>query len=189
VLINQTTHGMDLLHWYLGPVASVSGTAATRRHNVEVEDALDASLVFPSGAMGHVQATSAASVNRPLRLEIIGTEGTAVFERARLTRWEPSREVELLTTAEKELLPPAPDDVYGEPFGTSHERQYCAVLDALEDGSTPPVPAEEALGSLRTIAQVYAAVDGPSGKPTRAAEAARARSSSAPPAVGAHSAL
>jgi len=189
VLINQTTHGMDLLHWCMGPVASVSGTAATRRHRVEVEDTLDASLTFPGGAMGHVQATSAASANRPLRLEIIGTEGAAVFERSRLTRWEPSRDVELLSAAEKELMPPAPDDVFGEPFGTAHERQYRAVLDALEDGSTPPVPAAEALGSLRTISQVYAAVDGPAAKPASVSAAAIAAAGPAMVAAGVNGAL
>jgi len=165
VLINQTTHGMDLLDWCMGPISSAAGAAATRRQLVEVEDTIDATVTFPNGAMGHVQATTAGHSNNPLRLEIIGTKGSAMFERARLTRWEPAEDVELLTAEEQTQLPVAPDDVYGEEFGIAHRRQYSAILQALHDGEQPPVSGEEALSSLRTIAAIYAHVCGPTIKP------------------------
>lgn len=165
VLINQTTHGMDLLDWCMGPIQAAHGTAATRRHPVEVEDTIDASFTFANGALGHVQATTAADRNNALRLEIIGTKGSAVFERARLTRWEPTEDAELLTKDERATLPIAPDDAYGEQFGTAHHRQYGAIVRALREGHQPPVSGDAALGSLRTIAMIYAHVSGPAIKP------------------------
>jgi UDP-N-acetyl-2-amino-2-deoxyglucuronate dehydrogenase len=158
VLINQTTHGIDLLDWCLGPISTAAGTALTRRHQIEVEDTLCAVITFPSGTIGHVQATTAGASNSALRLELVGTRGAAVFERSRLTRWEPAEDLELLTAAELEALPPAPSDAFGEAFGAAHARQYVAIIDALRDGRQPPVSGEEALGSLRTIEQIYSSI-------------------------------
>jgi predicted dehydrogenase len=158
VLINQTTHGMDLLDWYMGPVTAARASAATRFHPIDVEDTLSAVIDFAGGATGFVQATSAADRDYPLRLEIVGRAGTAVFERARLStvNVEP-RAGDLLTEDELAALPPGPGDASGEPFGRAHRRQYRAVLAALRTGGEPPVPAREALGSLRAITAIYQA--------------------------------
>jgi UDP-N-acetyl-2-amino-2-deoxyglucuronate dehydrogenase len=158
VLINQTTHGVDLVDWCLGTIESATGVASTRHHQIEVEDTLCATVSFAGGAVGHIQATSAASDNRPLRFELIGTRGAAVFERARLTRWEPTDDRELLTAEELRTLPPAPTDVFGEQFGAAHHRQYAAIVRALEDGRQPPVAGRDALGSLRTIERIYESI-------------------------------
>jgi UDP-N-acetyl-2-amino-2-deoxyglucuronate dehydrogenase len=159
VLINQTTHGIDLLHWCLGPISAAAGTALTRLHQIEVEDTLCAVITFPNGTIGHIQATTAAATNSALRLELIGTLGAAVFERSRLTRWELTEDLDLLTAPELDALPPAPVEVFGEEFGTAHRRQYAAILDALRNGRQPPVSGAEALGSLRTIERIYASIE------------------------------
>jgi predicted dehydrogenase len=156
ILINQTTHGMDLLDWCMGPITAARASAATRFHPIDVEDTLSAVVDFAVGATGLVQVTSAADRNYPLRLEIVGRDGTAVFERARLSAVTTAPPVgELLSEAELAALPPAPPDAFGEPFGQAHRRQYRAIVAALRAGGQPPVPAKDALGSLRTITAIY----------------------------------
>ena len=91
-----------------------------------------------------------------------------MFERARLTRWEPVVDSELLSEQELSALPPAPEDAFGEPFGVAHLRQYRSILHALRNGEQPPVSGADALSSLRTIAAIYAAVEGPPTKPVAA---------------------
>jgi predicted dehydrogenase len=156
VLINQSTHGIDLLDWCMGPITQAHAVAGTRFHDIEVEDNLSAVVSFTTGASGVIQVTSAADQNYPLKLEVVGSRGTAVFERAKLTggtmTGSPSG---LLSDAELASLPPAPPDAFGEPFGLAHRRQFQAIVAALRQGREPPVPASEAIGSLRTIAAIY----------------------------------
>jgi UDP-N-acetyl-2-amino-2-deoxyglucuronate dehydrogenase len=61
VLISQAIHALDLMLHLVGPVASVMGlTATTPLHAMETEDAAVAGLLFASGAIGAVVATTAA---------------------------------------------------------------------------------------------------------------------------------
>ncbi len=156
ILINQSTHGMDLLHWYAGGATAVSAVAETRFHAVEVEDTLSAVLRFDSGASGVVQVTSGAHRNHPLRLEVVGSRGHAVFERARLSVFDvehPDRP--LLSESELAALPVSPAEAFGEAFGQAHRRQFRAIALALAKGEQPEVQAQDALGSLVTISSIY----------------------------------
>jgi len=79
-LINQGIHTVDLLLWLCGPVSRVAGRTATRFHDIEVEDTAVASIVFASGALGTIEATTAAWPGRPRRIEIAGANGAATLE-------------------------------------------------------------------------------------------------------------
>lgn len=78
-LMNQGIHSVDLLLYLLGPVAEVSGRVATRVHQIETEDTVVATLVFASGALATIQATTAAASGQPRRVEIIGSRRTLTF--------------------------------------------------------------------------------------------------------------
>jgi predicted dehydrogenase len=54
---------------------------ATALHAVEVEDTAVAILEFASGALGVLQATTAAYLGYPRCVEITGSEGTVILER------------------------------------------------------------------------------------------------------------
>lgn len=79
VLANQASHHVDLLMWMLGDVDSVYAKAATRLVDIESEDTIAVVLQFTSGALGIIEATTAA---RPVDLEaslsILGERGTVV---------------------------------------------------------------------------------------------------------------
>jgi UDP-N-acetyl-2-amino-2-deoxyglucuronate dehydrogenase len=57
---------------------------ATAFHAIEGEDTAIAVLEFASGALGVIQATTAAYPGYPRRVEITGTEGTVILEQDRI---------------------------------------------------------------------------------------------------------
>jgi UDP-N-acetyl-2-amino-2-deoxyglucuronate dehydrogenase len=83
-LINQGVHTVDLLLWVFGDVVRVQGRTATLLHKIEAEDTAVAILEFASGAMGTLQATTAAYPGYPRRVEVSGTEGTVILEHDRI---------------------------------------------------------------------------------------------------------
>ena len=84
-LMNQGVHTVDLMQWIAGPVSSVFAHTATAGHErIEVEDLAVATLKFASGALGTLTASTASYDGQPARLELYGTEGSAIIEGDRL---------------------------------------------------------------------------------------------------------
>ncbi|MGI8644058.1 MAG: Gfo/Idh/MocA family protein [Thermomicrobiales bacterium] len=154
-LMNQSIHTIDLLQWIMGPIDRLSAETATLAHQMETEDVASATLRFQNGALGAIQGTTAAKNDAPIRLEIIGTEGRGALEGGRITIWEPQRDVpddELLTAEDIEISEGWRPD---ESFGAAHERQWRAILKALRNGQTPPVPGEEARVAVQIVRAIY----------------------------------
>jgi UDP-N-acetyl-2-amino-2-deoxyglucuronate dehydrogenase len=88
VIINQASHGLDMLLWLAGPVESVTANVATINHDIEVEDVVHAIVRFKSGAMGIIEATTVAYPGFNEELHFSGTDGSAIFEKgAGRIRW------------------------------------------------------------------------------------------------------
>ena len=151
-LMNQSIHTIDLLQWMLGPVEEVSAYTGTLARQIEAEDTASVTLRFASGALGGIQGSTSAHRSRPARVEIIGTEGAAVLEGARLTAWEPVGDSDPLN-AEDVARSHEPEE--GEPWSRSHETQFRLIFEALRDGTVPPVPGEEARNALEVILAIY----------------------------------
>jgi predicted dehydrogenase len=84
-LMNQGVHTVDLLQWLTGGVSSLFAQVRTAAHErIEVEDVAVAALTFENGAIGTLTATTAAWDGFPVRIDIFGTEGTAILEGDRL---------------------------------------------------------------------------------------------------------
>ena len=85
-LMNQAIHSVDLLTWLMGPVAEVQAQTATLAHErIAVEDTAVATLRFANGALGVIEASTAAFPGYLKRIEINGSEGSAVLEEEDLT--------------------------------------------------------------------------------------------------------
>jgi predicted dehydrogenase len=86
VLINQSTHNLDLLQWVTGLMPSrITAVAFTgKTHPIEVEDEVSAILEYPNGAIGHF-ITTTGEFPGANRLEIAGSRGQIVAERNTLT--------------------------------------------------------------------------------------------------------
>ena len=87
-LMNQAIHSVDLLTWLMGPVKSITAhTTMIAHQRIQVEDVAVASLEFANGALGTIQATTAAYPGSLKRIEVHGSEGTAVMEEEDIIAW------------------------------------------------------------------------------------------------------
>ncbi len=78
VLVNQATHQIDLLQWYLGPVDSLYGAWANFNHPyIEVEDTAVAVLRFKSGALATIVASNSQNPALYGKVHIFGSNGAA----------------------------------------------------------------------------------------------------------------
>ncbi|HYF07111.1 MAG TPA: Gfo/Idh/MocA family oxidoreductase, partial [Acetobacteraceae bacterium] len=142
VLLTQAIHTMDLLLHLMGPVAAVRGFAmnAGLRAN-DTEDVAAAAVRFGNGAIGVIDATSVARPGFVERIEIAGTEASAVFTGNRL-EW---------------YAGDAPPEVVDSGAGTGggadpmafdhgpHRALIAEMLDAIEQGRAPSNNIETAL--------------------------------------------
>lgn len=80
VMSQQASHHLDLLQWFMGPIASMQCLTATRLMDIEVEDTAVAMFRFTSGALGIFEATVAS---RPEDLEgslsLLGEKGSIIL--------------------------------------------------------------------------------------------------------------
>jgi len=80
-LMNQGVHTVDVLQWLVGGVSTIFAHTRTAAHErIEVEDLAVAALTFKNGAVGTLTATTAAFDGVPARIDIYGTEGSAILE-------------------------------------------------------------------------------------------------------------
>ena len=88
-MMNQAIHSVDLLVWLMGPVKQISAMTSTLPHErIEVEDVAVANLKFESGALGVIEATTTAYPGALKRIEICGSEGSAVLEEEDIKQWD-----------------------------------------------------------------------------------------------------
>ena len=161
-LMNQGVHHLDLLRWLLGPVDSVVGRCATAAHDIAVEDVALALLTFTSGALGVVQVSTAIYPGFPERLEISGTDGTAIVEADQITVWQRRAEQgetgpygKALRAASMESAPePVP------PWFAAHRAQLADLLEAIDTDRDPLVSGEEARATLQLVLAMYESARG-----------------------------
>ena len=88
-LMNQAVHTVDLLLWLMGPVAEVQAYTDTLAHErIEVEDTAVATLRFANGALGVIEASTAAFPGYLKRIELHGSHGSAVLEEEDIVKWD-----------------------------------------------------------------------------------------------------
>jgi UDP-N-acetyl-2-amino-2-deoxyglucuronate dehydrogenase len=164
-LMNQGIHYADLLRWCLGPVAEVSAVTVTQAHDMEAEDCALATVRFTSGAVGTITATTSVVPGFPERLELSGTQGSAVVEDGVLV-YRPGRngakgagaggtaEAGASAAAHAADLPVA-----------AHAAQVADFVAAIEEGRAPAVTMADARATLELVCAVYQS--GREGRPVR----------------------
>lgn len=85
ILMNQGIHGIDLLRHVIGNATVISSVTDRLYHKIESPDTALALLRYDCGALGVLEATTAAFPGFDLKLEIIGEKGYAVFTEDHLT--------------------------------------------------------------------------------------------------------
>ena len=156
VLINQAVHTLDLMLWLIGDVARVKARIATALHAIEVEDTAIVSFEFARGALGSLQATTAAFPGYPRRLEITGTEGTVFLEQDRIVKVNLRNAPDGVTAD----APPTDMENTASPTVTDftgHQVILEQFIRAIQQDGTPLCDGHEGRRSIALIEQIYAA--------------------------------
>ena len=89
VTVQQAFHYIDLLQYLMGPARSVHARMSNLAHpSVDIEDTTVAFVDFANGAQGVVQASTAFWPGTDVRIEINGTNGTAIMCGEKMTTWK-----------------------------------------------------------------------------------------------------
>jgi UDP-N-acetyl-2-amino-2-deoxyglucuronate dehydrogenase len=79
VLVNQSPHQLDLLQWFMGPIAEISGYWANLNHPaIEVDDTAVAVLRFRNGGLGSIVTSVAQKPGIYTKVHIHGSSGASV---------------------------------------------------------------------------------------------------------------
>jgi len=163
-LMNQAIHSVDLLLWLMGPVAEITAHAATLAHErIEVEDVVMATLRFESGALGVIEATTAAYPGSLKRIEIHGSKGSAVLEEEDIKVWEFAK----ATARDKAIRQRMADRTKtgggaADPAAIGHHGHtalFKDVLKAIRTGTRPLVDGPEGRRSVEVILGIYKAAE------------------------------
>ncbi|MCC6143228.1 MAG: Gfo/Idh/MocA family oxidoreductase [Candidatus Hydrogenedentes bacterium] len=160
-LMNQGIHYIDLLLWFMGPVKRVQARAALVAHqNIEVEDVAVAMLEFENGAFGTIEGSTAAWPGHPARMEVLGTEGSAVLEDGALRVWQFSKrkpidkKIEAQINQESALGSGAADPL-ASLKAEGHRRQIEDFAKAIQQGREPAILGKEGRRAVALIEAIY----------------------------------
>ena len=153
-LINQAIHQVDLLLWFAGPVRTVFGMwQLGAAHQIESEDIVNAVMRYASGATGVIQASTALWPGSSERIELHGTNGTAVITGDQLTRWD--------VRNDRGEPPPLGSTIASgssDPMAISvesFERQFLDFGKAIASGRPPLVSGDEGYRALELVDAIY----------------------------------
>ncbi|WP_207592365.1 Gfo/Idh/MocA family protein [Halomontanus rarus] len=142
ILLTQALHGIDLLQWIVGDVERIAADLETCHHDVEAPDTAVASVVFENGARGQITASTAVYPQRPITVQVHGTEGTI--------EWRQGDEgLEAFETVDG--LVDADTTAYDFDLGPEIEGQVRDFVRALLEGREPMVSPAEARKALDIV--------------------------------------
>jgi UDP-N-acetyl-2-amino-2-deoxyglucuronate dehydrogenase len=160
-LMNQGVHYIDQLQWMMGPVRSIVARTGTLNHDIAVEDVGLGLISFANGALGTIQGSTAVYPGLPERVEISGTDGTAIIEAGKIKVWEFKDEKgEVGAYGAKLKADDAGEAATGaaDPAAISwagHREQMVDLLAAIEEDRDPAITGEEARKPLEIILAIY----------------------------------
>jgi predicted dehydrogenase len=166
VLLTQGIHTLDLMLSLAGPIVEVAGFAQTSPvHRMETEDMVAAAVRFANGAIGVIEATTAAYPGFAERIDIAGTKGSAGLAGTSLG-------VTLLDGTREDMVPDGSAGGTGaDPMAFPHDYHravWADFIDAIAAGRTPRVTGREALRVHRLIDALLAS--GATGMPVQVAQ-------------------
>jgi predicted dehydrogenase len=149
VLITQGIHTLDLMLSLAGPIAEVRGYAMTSSvHRMETEDLVAAAVRYASGAIGTIDATTAAYPGFAERIEIVGEKATASLVGSDLVvAHHDGRVTELKTEY-------GAGGTGADPMAFPNDWHRAAIadfLDAIDEKRAPMICGAEALKVHRLI--------------------------------------
>jgi predicted dehydrogenase len=149
VLMNQAIHTLDLVQWFLGPVARVGsriGTLSLAEY-IDVEDTAQLVMDHESGSRSVLFATLANSVDSPVTIEV-DTEHARLLIRGDLTVVHTDGRTEVV----EERRATSTGRAY---WGVSHELLVADFYRTLDDEEPFWIGPSEGVAALAVLDQVY----------------------------------
>lgn len=150
VLMNQSIHTLDLLHYFGGSVVETEGTASLRKNRgtIEVEDTAEATLRCESGATAVFYATNDNVVDSSVYIEIYLEKGRLVLADDNLYRNDGNGLV-FVTDNTSDVLPGK------KVWGVGHAIMIKNFYESLDGGNGYYCTLEEGVRVLKTIGDIY----------------------------------
>ncbi len=163
-LMNQGIHSVDLLTWFMGPAVEISAATATLAHErIEVEDVAVATLRFANGALGTIEASTAVYPGFLKRIEIHGSEGSAVMEEEDIKYWQFVRSTRRDEQIRREMAQRTQTGGgAADPAAIGHHGHlalFKQFLHAVKTGTRPLVDGHEGRRSVEIILAIYKAAE------------------------------
>lgn len=158
-LMNQAIHGVDLLQWFAGLPAEVTGRIARRVHTgIQADDTTVATLLFSDGALGTIEASTALWPGWSRRIELCGENGSICLEDDFIAKWDfadsqPSDEAIRHAKRDNALGSGA-----GVPGGISlagHLRQIGDLVAAVRENRPPAIDGREGRKAVALVHAIY----------------------------------
>jgi len=170
VLVNQAPHQLDLLSWYLGPVAEVAGFWANVNHPyIEVDDSAVAVVRFKSGALASIFVSNSQEPGIYAKVHIHGssgasagvqTDGGAMFIAGRSGVLEPPVNDLWTIPGQQHILEQwkQEDSAFFSTIDATwyfFARQIEDFSSAIMHGKKPMVSAEESREAVKILEGIY----------------------------------
>ncbi len=158
-VINQSIHAIDLLQWLVGMPSEVFSWKTRAVHKkIEAEDTAVASLRFPHGALGSIEATTATWPGWERRIDICGQHGSVAIEDDRIVHWDfatPLPEDDAIRASIGQQGAgsgaSAPDQISFE----GHKQQIEEMVLSIRNGTPLSVDGHQARNAVALIEAMY----------------------------------
>ena len=155
VINQQAIHHVDTINWLLGPIESINATITNRLNDLEAEDTIVAIMKFENGALGTIEATTAA---RPedfeASLSVVGEKGMVLVGGIALNKIVTWEFVEAIS-ADKSIPAQYSQEVENG-YGISHGPLLQGVIDTLQKGKIDTItPPEDAIYTTKVVHALY----------------------------------
>lgn len=170
VLVNQSPHQLDLLRWFMGDVAEISGRWANLNHPyIEVDDTAVAILKFRNGALGSIVTSLSQKPGLFTKVHVHGSNGALVgietdrgasFVAGVSSIVEPPLNDVWTIPGEENLLPEFQATDRGafkriDPTAHYHAAQIREFLQALMAGRAPLVTGVDGRAVVEMFTAIY----------------------------------
>lgn len=157
-LMNQGIHGIDLLQYFVGPVASVYAKADHLVRKIQVEDTAVILVSFNNGAYGTIKGTTSVYPGQDTEIDIHGELGTIIQVEMEIKRFviqgSDGQPQDLIPITERNSI----SSIAASSMGMStigHERMVQNMIEAVVEDKPLYCPGIEGRNALEIILAIY----------------------------------
>jgi predicted dehydrogenase len=158
VTVQHAFHYIDLLQYLAGPVSSVEARMTNLCHpSVDLEDTLLAHVTYANGARGVIQASTALWPGTDVRIEINGTDGTAIMIGETIRTWK-FREERAEDEEIRRLGDVAQATAAGGPADFGHADHRAVIqdmIDAIRQDREVVIPVHTVRPTVEMVLAMY----------------------------------